>query len=529
MDNNPFTDLGKLAIAGGAGSDVRDDPEFETLQAEIGKMSNPSASGTPDWDKVLTLSAGLLSTKGKDMLVAAYLAGACLQVRSVAGLADGIHVFCDMVQTYWDTLYPPVQRLRGRRNALQWLIDRIQAHTEAHNWAELAPQEPEIIERLNTDLKAIDGFLREKDEEAPSLRTVISLLASVPVKEIIPEAPPASEVVEVPASSPVQPDRTVPPPVSAQAAAAPALQPLPSTTLEAGGNPGQVLDQVCSRLGEISSHLLAADISDGKSYRIRRFAAWAAIDALPPVRGDATLIPPPIAQVSDILDKTVASQSDENLVRFAEGQLLVYPFWLDLNRLCAQGLGRMGENFSAAQQEVMGETARLLARLPGIETLSFAGGKPFADEETRTWIAGLGRSIPNAANGDGADKSEGLTSALAKARVLAADGNLVEAAAILQRVISQPISSPQKLLVRIRLCELLQTARPHANLEPFAQAIIDQIDHHDLASWDPQLTIEGLRAAYSVFAQDNGNRSRSDALLARIASLDAGAAVKLLG
>lgn len=534
MDNNLFTDLGKLAIAGGAGSDVRDDPDFESLQAEIGKMSNPSASGTLDWDKVLTLSTGLLSTKGKDMLVAAYLAGACLQVRGVAGLADGIHVFADMVQTHWDSLFPPVQRLRGRRNALQWLIDRIQASAEAQDWSGLPPQEPEIIERLNADLKAIDAFLREKDEDAPSLRTVTALLANVPVKEIVPEAPPVSEPSEVPASSPVQADRAMPEPVSAPApAAAQALPPLPSTTLEADGNLGQALEQAleqaCTRLGEISSHLLAANLADAKAYRIRRFAAWSGIDALPPVRGDATLIPAPIAQVAGILDKAVASQADENLVRFAEGQLLVYPFWLDLNRLCAQALGRMGDNFAAARQEVMAETARLLARLPGIETLSFAGGKPFADEETRAWGAGLGGSAPGAADGDGADKSEGLTSALAKARVLAAEGNLVEAAATLQRLLSQPISAPQKLLARIRLCELLQTARPHANLEPFAQAIIDQIDHHDLANWDPPLALEGLRAAYSVFAQDNGNRSRSDALLARIATLDAGAAVKLLG
>jgi len=529
VDNHLSADLGKVAIAGGVGSDVRDTPEFESLQAEIGKMSNPSASSTLDWNRVLTLSAGLLSTKGKDMLVAAYLVGACLEVRGVSGLGEGIRIFGDMLKAYWSTLYPPVQRLRGRRNALQWLIDRIVAKAEAQDWSRLDPQEPEVVARLEADLKAMDEFLREKDEDAPSLRPVISLLASVPRQEITQEASPNLDVTEVPADSPVQSDGSVPSPVSLSVGDV--TQPPASSTPETAGNLDQALEQTCFRLGEIAGHLLVANLSDAKAYRIRRFAAWSLIDTLPPVRGGATLIPAPLSQVGEVLDKAVASRSDENLVRFVEGQLLLYPFWLDLNRLCAQALGRMGGDFSAAQREVQEETARLLARLTGLETLSFSGGKPFADEETRAWIVSLGGLMSGNAGGDEVDRSkgEGVAAALAQARLLAAEGNLVEAATALQRLLSLPISSAQKLQVRIRLCELLQTVRPHANLEPFAQAIIDQINHHDLAIWDPSLALEGLHAAYNVFVQANGRCCQSDALLARIASLDAGAAVKLLG
>ena len=52
-----------------AGSDVRYDPEFEELQAEIDKLSNPSATDGTDWNKVTKLASEILATKAKDILV----------------------------------------------------------------------------------------------------------------------------------------------------------------------------------------------------------------------------------------------------------------------------------------------------------------------------------------------------------------------------------------------------------------------------------------------------------------------------
>ena len=531
MTDDLYATLGAQAIAGGAGDDVRDDPDFERLQAEIGKLSNPSAGGAVDWGSVASLCVGLLSGKGKDMLVAAYLAGACLQQRGLPGLADGLRVLADMMQAYWDTLYPPLKRLRGRRNAVQWLIDRVQAHAAETDWTALPPVDPELLHRIRDSIKAIDGLLRDKDEEAPSLRPLLALVDSVPAKE---EAAPAP--VPEPAA-PVPPPQAAPSPVAAPAATtapavppparAPAVEPVAFAALNADADLERALDQACARIGEIAGYLLAANLSDARAYRLQRVAAWSAIHAPPPVRDDATLIQPPISQIVDALDRLVASQSDEDIVRFAEAQLAVFPFWLDLNRLCAEALGRMGERYAAARREIASQVQGFVQRVPGIQAMTFAGGKPFADDATKAWIGSLGPAQAGAEDAGGREP-DALASSLSKARVLAAEGNLPEAAAALQRLLAQPITPAQKLRVRIQLCELLLTERRHVGLQPFAQAILDEIDRHGLDSWDPPLALAGLKVAYAIAAQDETNPRRGDALLARILALDAAAAVRLI-
>ncbi|MDR2788452.1 MAG: type VI secretion system ImpA family N-terminal domain-containing protein, partial [Candidatus Accumulibacter sp.] len=68
---------GGLPIPGDApaGRSVREDARFSELRQEIDKLTSilPEAS-SPDWDKVAALGAELLSTLGKDLSVASWLA-----------------------------------------------------------------------------------------------------------------------------------------------------------------------------------------------------------------------------------------------------------------------------------------------------------------------------------------------------------------------------------------------------------------------------------------------------------------------
>lgn len=517
MEINLYADLGTRDIAGGAGRDVRDEPEFESLQAEIGKLSSPTASGTVDWAQVEALAKALLADKGKDMLVAAYLAGAALQQRGLSGLADGLGVLADMVPRYWETLFPPLQRLRGRRNSLLWLIDRIQVHAAEHDWSGGPPQVPELVARLEGSLKVLDGFLGEKDEEGPSLRPVLTLLRGIPLLSVPDEVPQT-------VASTVTPT-VVPATTSDGTAATPApIAPVQPVTAAFSVAPGddveQALEQMCRRSGEIADVLLQANLADARAYRLKRQAVWGSLDNPPPAQGGATRIPSPPEQVITVCDRLLASQSDEGLVQFAEGQLTVSPFWLDLNRICCQALERMGAAYAAATAEVSGETARLLARFPGLEVLTFADGRPFADAETRAWLGSL------ASAGEGERIApDPLAGGLAQARRWVAEGDPAAAAAVLQEILQTSVTPLQRLRVHIQLCQLLLTSRLVANLPSFAQVIVDTIDRHHLDEWEPALALDGLQVAYQVFVQ--AQRERAEALLARIVKLDMGAAVKL--
>ena len=105
-----LTDCGKTPIApdAPAGSDVSYDPDYEALQREIDKLSLATAArASLDWNLAARLAANILVKKSKDIKVAAYLAEALTRTGQIAGLATGVHILRDLVETYWEALFPP--------------------------------------------------------------------------------------------------------------------------------------------------------------------------------------------------------------------------------------------------------------------------------------------------------------------------------------------------------------------------------------------------------------------------------------
>jgi type VI secretion system protein ImpA len=66
----------------------------------------------PNWRKVAETATELLG-KTKDLRVAAWLTRAELANRSLPGLADGLKLIATLVETFWETLYPPLDRDEG--------------------------------------------------------------------------------------------------------------------------------------------------------------------------------------------------------------------------------------------------------------------------------------------------------------------------------------------------------------------------------------------------------------------------------
>ena len=66
----------------------------------------------PNWRKVAEMASGLLG-KTKDLRVAAWLARAELANRGLPGLADGLKLIATLVENFWETLYPLLDRDEG--------------------------------------------------------------------------------------------------------------------------------------------------------------------------------------------------------------------------------------------------------------------------------------------------------------------------------------------------------------------------------------------------------------------------------
>ncbi len=534
---NDFKSLGTQPISDAqpCGVDVRDDSDYDLLQNEISKLTNPAASGSPDWEQVVRLSQTLLANKGKDILVASYLVGGLLITRGLPGLADGAQMLEGLLATHWEQLYPPVARMRARRNAIQWLIDRVRAHADEHDWSSWPPQDAALVDGLREALGGIDRVLAEKDGDAPSMQPLRALIGTVQVAEAEPAIAPAPEPAPAPApdaapvpapapraeAPPAPPPAATPAAPAAQAFAPAALAPL---SLDTSGSASHATDEALERLVAVAGWYAQNEPSNALGFRLRRMGVWAAIERAPVANGSDTQLPGPIPQLQDALRNLQARAAHADIVGFTETQVVTYPFWLDLNHAAATSLALLGDAFSAARREVCGETGKFVARINGLERLKFANGVPFANADTVQWLASLASSGTDAA----AAAPDPLAAVMSRARALAADNDLRAAAQCLQDAIDKSSAVAVRLKLRTAMCDLLLEHRPGAPLDAFARALVDEVDRYGVASWDPELSADALRAAYAILSRNDRNDAETAALLARIAPLDMSIAVRLI-
>ena len=511
--------LGKEPISAEnpTGTDVRYDPEFEELQTEMDKLSSPTSSGSVDWKKIVKLSSGILEGKSKDLLVASYLSVGLIHTQHIEGLLVGTTIYGDLLESFWEKLFPPKKRLRGRIGAIEWWVEKSASVLEQ---LKLDPLPAEKIDQLKEQVGRVDQLLNDLLDEPPLLRGIQRYVEMIPsVAEEEPEPAPQPEKQTKAADSPPSP------------------QPRPKAE-EISKEPESVASdedaQKVFRLGvqhirKAAAFLRDSNIGNPAPYRWTRFAAWSSIVSLPPATDGKTMIPPPAAQISA---ESKAFRENGNwgaLVKLAESSLLKSVFWLDLNRFSWEGLGNMGEQHLDAQEAVCQETALLLNRLPELVTYSFSDGTPLADSETRHWIAGIGfgsgagtESQKMTVSGTAAGGTDHLGEILEKAFALAKKKKALEATQILQQGL-RSTSAPREILhFRMALSQVLTGMNKAGFVIPHLQEILTILETYRLEEWDRELAVRALKIAYAGFEADANEQSKREAavILSRIAKLD---------
>lgn len=506
-----------------AGEDIRYDPLFDALQAEIDKLTSPAAAGTVDWERVVRMAADILATRSKDLLVASYLAVGLVQTRGGDGLALGLTVWRDLLERFWADLFPV--RMRGRQRSVEWWRDRTDVALRQLEEFTL-PLEQHVIIREN--LAAIDRFLGEHLENAPSL---------APLRELVTAAAPENapeEIVSSPAAPmpPVEtPERDLPP-LSVRSSTVPPVE--THCPAFSAGYPAQALEAGLRHVGEAAGALRQQEPASPAPYRLSRLAAWGAVTELPPATGSRTRIPAPERPVLTFLQELASHGDSEALLKAAEGRLPQFIFWLDLNRFSAEALARLGERFAAAREAVCHETAALLQRLPGLDGLAFADGTPFADPATRQWLAGIAsHGSITMKGGTESDETASLTAEIdremAEAQILVRGGKLIDAVERLQKRLGTGASRQEKLIWRLALAELLVNANRTGLALPHLEQVIADIGTFGLEEYDPALALQGLKLAWLGFDAQTEPRFKEKATetLHRIARLDPAEMVRL--
>ena len=501
-----------------AGEDIRYEPEFEELQDEIDKLSSPTASGAIDWKKIEDLSSSILAERSKDMLVAAYLSVGLTRNRGPEGLLLGTKILRDLIKNFWDTLFPPKKRKRGRIRILEWWIEKISAEVERLRPFKIKDTE---LAELTEALDDIDRFLEENLPDHPSTLPLSRLIEqSVEVEKTEKEEPKAAEEEtkgrkgqEGPAAAP-----------STAAAAVPA-----SGELEGPEDAKKALSNIQGLMKKMAAILREHEPASPLGYRLLRQAIWTSVMQPPPADSGVTKIPPPPNQVKTALVNLSNVGEWQKLVNACEANLVQRPLWLDLNRHSAAALRAQGSEYEKAAQAVEGETSCLMRMVPELAELKFSDGTPLADDETKAWLASLTSA---AAQGSAAApvEKDPFTQAFSKAQALAASKQLSDALALLQEGLKASPSMRDRFRWRILIVKLLVQAKKQHFAYAHINEIIREIDEHGLEQWEPELAFEGLQAAWQGLskAADPAMKKRAREIVMRMSGLDTRSVLEII-
>lgn len=535
-----------------AGDDAHYEPEFEELQQEIDKLSIATTSGGgTDWKRVTTLCVTILSEKSKDLLVAAYLVTGLTNTHGFEGFTVGTAFMADLVENFWDTLFPPKRRMRGRMNALSWWMERMEGFLKSLQEAEPLPQEQ--VDNANKNLNRLDESLSEKSDDAPSMRSLLDYLSLVPVQEPEPEPEPEPAAAAEPEQSQSEEDAQQPeqpqqqdarqqkaeaapqsaesPKPAPKAAAAPPAAPHAAAISGSDKDVDAAFRSALNQLLGVADYHLKNSPASSLSYRLRRLATWLPITSAPPAQDGKTMLPPPEETVKPSLEQMSQAGNHEALLQASEERVTEYLYWLDLTRYTATALDNLGGAYKDAYDAICGETLLMIQRLQGIENLSFSDGTPFADQETRTWLKNLSLGSGGGAMAGGDESQQAVAAAFQEAHELLKGKKQVEAVDRLQQGLNAAGSGKQRLLWRLGLGRLLLMAGRAELADSMAQAALADVAAFRLEEWDPPLAVQTLQLAYDACDAMGGDEDapRAKEMLLRLNRLDPSAALKISG
>ncbi len=547
--DDPRIAIGALPISSDAvaGEEVRDDPDFDALEAEFRKIETEGPNAVR-WNDVIEMASKLLEDRTKDLMIATWLTFGLHREESFRGLAVGLGIIHGLIDNFWLEMHPPLRRERGRVGAMEWLVGRL-----AGPVSEATPSKsdaPYVI-AANDYLLGIDDLLSAKLEKTEAaLGELVRALrphaqaAKQAIEEERKKAEQAQKKATDPAAgaqAPNAPDAAAPAANGAAASATPApvaTVVAPTVPLSADASDADLekaareLETAMKRLG---SALRRKDIADPRPYLLVRAAGIASLKELPANQGGKTLIPPPNKMQLDGVEGKLSAGMHAEALPEIENVVASSPCWLTGNHRSAATLGALGDSHAAAQAVVVAMTRALLARFPGLVDLTFADGTPFADDGARRWIA---ETVMADEGGGAVSGDDPRANALREARSLAANGRANEGLKLLAQVLGQIRGRRDQMLWQLDQAEFCLENK----LVPVAISLLEHLDHlvddNEIETWEPELAgrVAALRCRIFLHPDvkkmpgaEQNNREALEKSRQRLARMDLAAAAKLSG
>ena len=482
--------------ANAGGENARHDPKHEGIREEVAKL-NRATSGEVDWKLVRDSGRALLEEQSKDFVIACYFAVASYVLEGVGGLVTGIAAISALLRDHWDDGYPPVKRLRGRINAIDWFVERVDS------LGHLVPKDTgdtdfQLLSRAAADLQEL--VFERFEDEAPSIYGLKETLGRIELS-MVEDAPPAPQPDQPTAGADTADTSAA---VPTPAAPKPATPP-PAVDLAAPSEPMTTPDEVVKFLRTVGGSLHKASEaffksapSDPLPFRLARRGLYLHfVDAPPASSGNRTAVRPPPGDTEQHLNALLSNKDWAALLDQAESALGQHRLWFDLHRYVAVALTGLGHD--GARDAVVAETLSFVQRLPELLDREFSDGRPFASPETRKWLSASGFGSSSSADQGG--NSDELDQQLAEAQQLALGGKLEEAVKSLSAIAGgQDVSGRDRFRAKLAMARASAAAGAHRLADGILAGLGAEIEQFQLEEWEPKMAEACYRARYEALS-----------------------------
>lgn len=449
------------------GSMLEESADYLRLDAEMMKVGSLQHQDV-DWDAAEALAVTMLSHKGKDLKVLGHLLHCLQHEGDGVRFALSLRLLAGCLETWWEQAYPfnDPRGAKLRPRLFQQFSQRtlkLAAGIDFHNAEDEFFACRNALETLQTlalakqlPAETLDELMRLMDEKQPNPSSTAS------------RGQGASSTRSTPREAGSD---------SAEKSEQPTAVKVPELRLEAGNERANR-----QSLLKMADFLSEQNPGEPLSYRLRRYAIWSAIQALPAARegGRTELAPVSADRVADYRE-ALSRGGDEALWQRIEKSVAVSPYWLEGHRLSAELARRLG--LPRCTEAIRDEAARFVERLPGIESLTFNDGSPFLDQETQQWLySGTGSSAHDSACG-----GEAWQSGLAEARSYMESDGLGPALQVLDQGLASARSLRESTYWRLASADLLQEAGLETLAQQHYSTLHQTVDALELEQWEPAL------------------------------------------
>ncbi|OUM08751.1 type VI secretion system ImpA domain-containing protein [Pseudomonas syringae] len=480
MARHPVTDQAY------AGEDIRFSTLFETLESELGGAQSILGPSNIDWSRIREGSERILVNQSKDLRVASWLTWALYECESFAGLLAGLGLIHHLCDKHWQVLYP--RKSRTRCAAIGWLVLRLEKLLVED--IAITRQLP-VFQQMVKYLDSLDElFGRYLVDEAPLLLPIRRRLTRMIQRAIQVEKEPVTVVEQV------------------KQVAAQLFSSNPHIDNEKDAQ--RALGTLEESARNLCLWWLKQKSTDSRAFRLARSLVWLEVDDIPGYNAEK------VTQLRALPADKLRNYKERfeqglyaDLIVDVEAALVRAPFWFDGQRLIWQCLKALDAD--AAMREVEAHVALFIKRMPEVIGLYFQDGTPFADAETRKWMAIHAMPPASPANqAHDTDKPHNQPEWEAVYGELVdtlPENGLKAAVQIMSQHLNRANGERDRFFWRLCLARLCHHAKNY-ELAKIQLEFLDQtLQSAGLHTWEPRTSLDVLRLLYDCYGQLPHNES----------------------